>query len=48
MEEMIQKELVTFIENESNREEFLLVGHEALKISEIIYFKVEKFRYIGF
>ncbi|MDM5188584.1 hypothetical protein QUF99_15045 [Bacillus sp. DX4.1] len=48
IEEQIQKELVTFIENEVNKDEFLLVGNEAVKVNEIVYLKVEPFEYIGF
>lgn len=48
LEEQIQEELVVFIENEANKNEFLLVGNEAVKVEEIVYVKVESFEYIGF
>lgn len=47
-EEQIQTELIEFIENQDNENEFLLVGNQAVKVNEIIYVKVESFRYFGF
>ncbi|CAM3934830.1 hypothetical protein [Bacillus paramycoides] len=47
-EETIQHELVKFIENPINGEEFLIVGKEAIKVEEIIYIKVDSYTYIGF
>ncbi|KEK25711.1 hypothetical protein [Bacillus gaemokensis] len=47
-EEVIQHELVKFIENPINAEEFLIIGKEAIKVDEIIYIKVDSFTYIGF
>ncbi|PES71827.1 hypothetical protein CN512_04600 [Bacillus cereus] len=47
-EETIQQELVKFIENPINGEEFLIIGKEAIKVEEIIYLKVDSFTYIGF
>ncbi|WP_176545434.1 hypothetical protein [Bacillus pseudomycoides] len=47
-EEQIQTELIEFIENQNNEDEFLLVGNQAVKVSEIIYTKVEAFSYFGF
>ena len=47
-EEVIQYELVKFIENPINASEFFLIGKEAIKIDEIVYIKVDSFPYIGF
>lgn len=47
-EEQIQTELIEFIENQDNENEFILVGNQAVKVNEIIYVKVESLRYFGF
>lgn len=47
-EKIIQHDLVKFIENPINAEEFLIIGKEAIKVEEIIYVKVDSFTYIGF
>ncbi|MGG2065430.1 hypothetical protein [Bacillus sp. S14(2024)] len=47
-EEMIQHELLKFIEDPINAEGFLVIGKEAVKVNEIIYIKVDSFEYIGF
>ncbi|PEU05839.1 hypothetical protein [Bacillus sp. AFS019443] len=47
-EELIQQELLKFIEDPINAEEFLVIGKEAIKVNEIIYIKVDSFTYIGF
>ncbi|MEJ9111512.1 hypothetical protein LAV76_01935 [Bacillus paramobilis] len=48
LEEQIHLELLTYIEDDSNQDEFLVFGNEAVKVNEIIYTKVEPFRYFGF
>lgn len=47
-EEQIQTELIEFLENQDNENEFILVGNQAVKVNEIIYVKVESLRYFGF
>ncbi|MDP1457947.1 hypothetical protein Q8G37_15995 [Bacillus wiedmannii] len=39
-EEQIQTELIEFLENQDNENEFILVGNQAVKVNEIIYVKV--------
>ncbi|HFK1766739.1 hypothetical protein AT258_26030 [Bacillus wiedmannii] len=45
LEEQIHIELLTYIENDSNQDEFLVVGNDAVKVSEIIHTKVRQLRF---
>lgn len=47
-EEQIQTELIGFIEDQGNENEFLLIDNQAIKINEIVYVKVESLKYFGF
>ncbi|EOS8268463.1 hypothetical protein ABTI76_001037 [Bacillus cereus] len=48
LENKIQEEFVSFIENNEYHESFLLLDSEAIKLKKIVYIKIDRRTYLPF
>ncbi|MEK5251527.1 hypothetical protein MKX66_28920 [Bacillus sp. FSL R9-9530] len=48
LENKIQEEFVSFIENNEHQESFLLLDSEAIKLKKVVYVKIDRRTYLPF
>ncbi|MFF1992857.1 hypothetical protein ACFVWC_16575 [Bacillus mycoides] len=48
LENKIQEEFVSFIENNEHHESFLLLDSEAIKLKKVVYIKIDRRTYLSF
>ncbi|GAB6489324.1 hypothetical protein OA45_00728 [Bacillus sp. UMTAT18] len=48
LENKIQEEFVSFIENNEHQESFLLLDSEAIKLKKVVYVKIDRCTYLPF